>query len=154
MVPESVSVGSPAAHAPISLAGGGHPPRLIWGAATAAERGPVIATLRNLQHRNAIGTHAGGYSVYRALAIAARALSPDHVPDLTGTAPADHIGPHPQWKDGSKIVSLDPWGHLVGDVFRDHLAQGYDIRPTIAVTRARIDIPEIREAIAEGRIKV
>jgi GTP cyclohydrolase II len=114
----------------------------------------VIATLRNPEHRNAIGTHAGGYSVYRALAIAARALSPDHVPDLTGTAPADHIGPHPQWKDGSKIVSLDPWGHLVGDVFRDHLAQGYDIRPTIAVTRARIDIPEIREAIAEGRIKV
>ena len=43
-----------------------------------------------------------------------------------------------------KIVSLDPWGHLVGDVFRDHLARGYDVRPTIAVTRAHIDMPEIR----------
>ena len=47
------------------------PPRLVWGAPTAAERGPVIATLRNPNHRNAVGSHAGGYSVYRALAIAA-----------------------------------------------------------------------------------
>ena len=72
-------------------------PHLVWGAPTAAERGPVIATLRNANHRNAVGSHAGGYSVYRALAIAARALKPDHVADLTDTSPADRIGPHPQW---------------------------------------------------------
>ena len=34
-----------------------------------------------------------------------------------------------------------------------HLARGYDIRPTIAVTRAHIDMPEIRAAIAAGRIR-
>jgi GTP cyclohydrolase II len=128
-------------------------PQLVWGAPTAAERGPVIATLRNPAHRNAVGSHAGGYSVYRALAIAARTLSHDHVADLTDTAPIDSIGPHPQWCDPKKIVSLDPWGHLVGEIFREHLARGYDVRPTIAVTRAHIDMPEIRAAIAARRIR-
>src|SRR5215470_2262730 len=128
-------------------------PQLVWGAATAAERGPVIATLRNPNHRNAVGSHAGGYSVYRALAIAARTLAHDHVADLTDTAPVERVGPHPQWCDAKKIVSLDPWGHLVGEVFRDHLARGYDVRPTIAVTRAHIDMPEIRAAIAARRVR-
>src|SRR5262249_40131105 len=59
------------------------PPQLVWGAPSAAERGPVIATLRNAAHRNAVGSHAGGYSVYRALAIAARTLAHDHIADLT-----------------------------------------------------------------------
>ena len=130
------------------------PPRIEWGAATAAERGPVIATLRNPRHRNAIGTHAGGYSVYRALAIAAKTLKPDQLADLTDTAPAERIGPHPQWFGTKKIVSLDPWGHLVGEQFRDYLARGYDIRPTIAITRANIDMPEVRQAIVAGRIPV
>src|SRR5262244_2415825 len=128
-------------------------PPLVWGAPTAAERGPVIATLRNPSHRNAVGSHAGGYSVYRALAIAARTLPHDHIADLTDTAPVERIGPHPQWSDPKKIVSLDPWGHLVGEAFRDHLARGYDVRPTIAVTRAHIDMPEIRAAIAARRIR-
>jgi GTP cyclohydrolase II len=129
------------------------PPAIAWGADSAAERGPVIATLRNPAHRNAIGTHAGGYSVYRALAIAARALKPDQLADLTDTAPADRIGPHPQWKNAENIVSLDPWGHLVGEAFGDYLARGYDIRPTIAVTRAHVDMPEVHAAIEAGRIK-
>ena len=61
-------------------------PQLVWGAPTAAERGPVIATLSNPDHRNAVGSHAGGYSVYRALAIAARTdaivPTPMHIFDL------------------------------------------------------------------------
>src|SRR5215469_5340245 len=125
---------------------------LRWGAATAAERGPVIAT-RDPAHRNAIGTHAGSYSVYRALAIAARALQSSHRPNLTDTLPADLIGPHPQWASEHKIVSLDPWGHLVGEVFAEELARGIDIRPTIAVTRAHIDMPEVRAAITAARLR-
>jgi GTP cyclohydrolase II len=125
---------------------------LRWGAATAAERGAVIAT-RDPAWRNAIGTHAGSYSVYRALAIAARALCSNHRPDLTDTLPPDLIGPHPQWASEDKIVSLDPWGHLVGEVFADELARGIDVRPTIAVTRAHIDMPEVRAAITAGRIQ-
>jgi GTP cyclohydrolase II len=74
-------------------------------------------------------------------------------PSNRDTAPIDRIGPHPQWSDAKKIVSLDPWGHLVGEAFADYLARGYDIRPTIAVTRAHIDMPEIREAITARRIR-
>jgi GTP cyclohydrolase II len=129
------------------------PPPLQWGAAKPELRGPIVATLRNPHHRNAIGAHAGGYSVYRALAIAARTLARDHLADLSGTAPANRVGPFAQWADPDKIVSIDPWGHLVGTAFAEHLAQGYDIRPTIAVTRAHIDLPEIRAAIDAGRIR-
>ena len=129
------------------------PEPLRWGARNAAARGGIVAA-PNDPHRTAIGGHGGGYSVYRALAIASGALPSDHRPDLTDTAPADRIGPHPQWFDADKIVSLDPWGHLVGESFADRLARGEDIRPTIAITRARIDLPEIRTAIAAGRLRV
>ena len=126
---------------------------LSWGAPTAKERGPVIGSIKNPQHHNVIGVHSGAYGVYRALAVAAGKLDPVHRPDLTNTSPPVDIGPYPQWGDADKIVSLDPWGHLVADVFRDELAQGYDIRPTIAITKARISFPEIREAMQAGRLK-
>jgi len=132
--------------------GGGKAPPIRWGAATAAERGPLVATL-NSGRRNVIGAHSGSYAVYRALAIAAGKLDPIHVPDLTNTLPVEPIGPHPQWADPAKIVSLDPWGHLVADVFADRLKEGWDIRPTIAVTRAHIHMPELQAAIAAGRLK-
>lgn len=123
-----------------------------WGAATAAERGPVIASLTDPAQRNAIGTHSGAYAVYRALAVAAGSLKREHRPDLTDTAPAADIGPHAQWAEPGRIVSLDPWGHLVADVFADRIAAGTDIRPTIAVTRAHINMPELRQAIDAGRL--
>jgi GTP cyclohydrolase II len=122
-----------------------------WGAASAAKRGPVVGTLT--AQRNAIGTHSGSYSLYRALAVAAGTLDPVHVPDLTNTAPATPIGPHRKWNDPSAIVSLDPYGHLVSEAFAGELAEGWDIRPTIAVTRARVNIPEFRDAIAAGRLR-
>ena len=124
-----------------------------WGARTAAERGPVIASLTDVAHRNAIGTHGGAYAVYRALAVASGALQRDHRPDLTDTAPAETIGPHAQWGDPDKIVSLDPWGHLVASAFAEEIAAGYDVRPTIAVTKAHINMPELKGAIAAGRLK-
>lgn len=123
-----------------------------WGASTPTERGPVIATMTNPAHRNAVGTHAGAYAVYRALAIASGQLQRDHRPDLTDTAPADTIGPFPQWCDPDKIVSLDPWGHLVSTAFADRIAAGVDIRPTIAITRAHINMPELSAAIMAGRL--
>ena len=122
-----------------------------WGAANAAERGPVVGTLT--AQRNAIGAHSGSYSLYRALAVAAGTLDPVHVPDLTNTAPATSIGPHRKWDDPSAIVSLDPYGHLVSEAFAGALAEGWDIRPTIAVTKARVNMPEFRNAIAAGRLR-
>ena len=101
-----------------------------WGAANSRERGPIVGTLTDLGRRNAIGTHSGAYSLYRALAVAAGTLDPVHVPDLTDTAPATSIGPFPQWADPQKIVSLDPYGHLISEVFEEQLHDGVDIRPT------------------------
>jgi len=124
-----------------------------WGAATPKERGPVVATLTDPAPRNAIGAHSGAYSLYRALAVAAGTLDPVHVPDLSNTAPAVAIGPFPQWSDPSKIVSLDPYGHMVSEVFAEELASGWDIRPTIAVTRARVGMPEVKEALRDGRLE-
>ena len=124
-----------------------------WGAATPLERGPLVASLGNSAHRNVIGTHSGAYSVYRALAVASGALQRDHRPDFTNTAPAEPIGPHPQWCDPDKIVSLDPWGHLVSTVYADLITAGVDVRPTIAVTKAHINMPELKDAIVAGRLK-
>jgi GTP cyclohydrolase II len=124
-----------------------------WGAATAAERGPVIASLTDMASRNAIGTHGGAYAVYRALAVASGALQRDHRPDLTDTSPAELVGPHPQWADPDKIVSMDPWGHLVSTAFAEQIAAGADVRPSIAITKAHINMPELKAAIAAGRLK-
>jgi GTP cyclohydrolase II len=134
--------------------GGSKPIPINWGAPDAATRGPIIATLTNPDQRNVIGTHSGSYAVYRALAIAAKALDPQHVPDLTNTTPTDAFGPHPSWSDPEKIVSIDPWGAVVADVFRAYLDKGYDIRPTIAVTKAHIDMPEVTDAVEAGRLTV
>jgi GTP cyclohydrolase II len=136
---------------------GGHGPKPVpihWGAADAATRGPVIATVTNPAQRNAIGTHSGSYSLYRAVAVAAGALDPLRKPDLTDTAPAEVIGPHPQWCDSQRIVSLDPLGAVVSEAFKPFFESGYDIRPTIAVTKAHIRMPELDGAIEAGRLQI
>jgi len=123
-----------------------------WGAASARERGPVIGTVTSGADRNAIGAHGGSYSLYRALAISSGALNPIARPDLTDTAPVIEIGPAPQWGDPARIVSLDPWGHRVAEDFRKEIAEGLDIRPTIAVTRARLTLPELNDLVARKQI--
>ena len=129
-------------------------PALHWGAATAAERGPLVGTTTNRSQRNVVGTHSGSYGVYRALAVAAGNLTRGHRADLTNTAPTDLVGPYPPWGDAEKIVSIDPWGASVQSVFADHLERGYDIRPTIAVTKAHVHLPEIKQALAFQRLQV
>ena len=136
----------PASHGPGPLP-------ILWGAAEPLKRGPVIATMTAPAQRNVIGAHAGTYAIYRALAVAAGALDPGHRADLTDTAPAEIIGPHAAWADPERIVSLDPFGARVAEVYRDYLDAGYDLRPTIAIARAHIEIPEIRRAIDAGRLK-
>ncbi|MBB2992741.1 GTP cyclohydrolase II [Mycolicibacterium iranicum] len=135
-----------------SHSGGSDAPALCWGAPTAAERGPVVGTTTERGHRNVVGTHSGAYGVYRALAVAAGTLSREHRADLTNTSPTDVIGPHPQWGDPEAIVSLDPWGAMVAEVFDREIAGGIDIRPTIAVTKAQVILPEVHDALARGRL--
>ena len=137
-------------HAP---AMGGKAPPISWGAQGPEGRGPVVGTVTEPAHRNVIGTHSGAYSLYRALAVAAGTLDPEHKPDLTNTTPTARIGPFPQWADPARIVSLDPYGHMASEVFVDEIERGIDIRPTIAITRARINMPEMSAAIAAGRLE-
>jgi GTP cyclohydrolase II len=123
-----------------------------WGDPDPKRRGPVIGSVTNPADRNVIGAHGGSYSLYRALAISARALNPLARPDLRNTHPTAAIGPHPQWSEPGKIVSLDPWGHLAGEVYADEIAGGVDVRPTIAVTKARLNMPEILAAMGARRL--
>jgi GTP cyclohydrolase II len=125
---------------------------VTWGAGTACERGPIIGTVSRPQDRNVIGTHGGSYALYRALAVSSGALNPLRRPDLANTEPAVAIGPFAQWTGVRTIVSLDPWGHMAAEAFRSQIAEGTDVRPSIAVTRARLDISEIRHAMAAGRL--
>jgi GTP cyclohydrolase II len=125
---------------------------ISWGAASPAARGPIIGTVTRSSDRNVIGAHGGAYGLYRALAVSTGALNPLARPDLTNTSPAANIGPHLQWSQPDRIVSMDPWGHLAQDVFAREIAEGLDVRPTIAVTKARLNLPEILDAIRLGRL--
>jgi GTP cyclohydrolase II len=125
-----------------------------WGAADPHTRGAIIGSLRSLKHRNVIGTHAGSYGVYRALAVASGVLDPTHKADLTNTAPIVQLGPHPSWGDPDKIVSLDPFGAFGSSTFADLSSEEYDVLPTIAITKAHINIPELKDEIAAGRLQV
>ncbi|KAI0632376.1 GTP cyclohydrolase N terminal-domain-containing protein [Trametes polyzona] len=130
---------------------------LQWGAADASTRGPVICSRlpSSIKQRNAIGAHSGSYSIYRALAIAMGTLNPTHKPDYSKTEPAVPIPQQPSWSDPSKIVSFDPWGHLVPQVYRRELEElGLDVRPSIAVTRAHMKLSEIDESVRKGSLTI
>lgn len=124
-----------------------------WGEENPHDRGPIVGTMTNPMAKNTIGTHGGSYSVYLAASVAAGRLDPAFVPDLENTSPVTGVGPHPQWSEPGKIVAMDPFGHMVTDAFADQMEAGLDVRPTIAVTQARLSMLEIREAITEGRLK-
>lgn len=82
-------------------------------------------------------------------------LSPTHKPDYSKTEPAISIPPQPAWSDPTKIVSFDPWGHLVPQVFKHELEDlGLDVRPSIAVTRAHMKLSEIDEAARRGDLTI
>src|SRR5260370_12172955 len=128
--------------------GGEAAPPVIWGARDPKIRGPVVGTVGDPAKRNVIGVHSGSYGIYRALAIAAQELKADHRPDFTNTSPAELIGPFESWFDPKKIVSLDPWGHMIADVFADKLAAGCDIPPPIALTHAHASMPAVMHSLA------
>lgn len=125
---------------------------IAWGAEAARGRGPIIGTVSRPADRNVIGTHGGSYALYRALAVSSGTLNPIRRADLTNTQPAVAVGPFPQWSDSRAIVSLDPWGHMVAEAFQSEIAEGIDIRPSIAVARARLDLYEMQLAVSAGRL--
>jgi len=137
-----------------SHSSGGKPHKfpIEWGASTAQARGPVIGSTTARGDRNVIGAHGGAYSIYRALAVSSGTLDPNARPDLKDTGPVVEMGPHRQWVGQQTIVSLDPWGHRVAEDFGAEIEDGLDLRPTIAITKARLMLPEVREAIELGRL--
>lgn len=143
-------------HIPITThtnAFGVDPVPITWSHPNPQIRGPVICTVGHSSQRNAIGAHQGSYCIYTGLAVAGGKLDPNYVPNLKGTSPVFKIGPHPSWYDPKKIASLDPFGHATTEVFAKWLEKGWDIRPTMAITKAHLDLPECREALAAGRLK-
>ncbi|KAI0472039.1 GTP cyclohydrolase N terminal-domain-containing protein [Xylariaceae sp. FL0804] len=133
-----------------------NPLPLNWGA-PAPERGPVVVSRSSstIRKRNAIGAHGGSYSIYFALALASKQLNANHRPDFTNAEPAANIGPFPQWSDKKKIVAMDPWGHLGPWLFKDIMEkENVDIRPTIAITKAHMKLPELQESVRSGRLYV
>jgi len=129
------------------------PIAIEWGAEAPSKRKPIIGTNRNNSARNAIGGHSGSYIIYRALAVASGALDTSYMPNYKDTTPVFKIGPFPGWFDEKKIATIDPFGHLVSEVFSEYLEKGFDIRPTIAVTKAHVDLIEIKEALRLGRLE-
>jgi GTP cyclohydrolase II len=101
-----------------------------------------------------MGAHGGSYSIYNALAIAAGDLPPDFRPDFTNTQPTFKFPHQPAWGDPTKIVSLDPFGHDIVNQFKEYLDVGWDLRPTMAVTRANMRLAEVEKAVGEGKLEV
>lgn len=81
-------------------------------------------------------------------------LDPTHKPDYSKTEPAVPIPPQPSWSDPTKIVSFDPWGHLVQQVFKREFDGGLDVRPSIAVTKAHMKLTEIDEVARKGDLQI
>ena len=129
-------------------------PAIHWAAKSAEERGPVIGTISDKQHRNCIGSHSGSYTVYRALSIASGKFSSSHRPDLENTHPTESVKPQPSWYEPGRIISMDPWGADIVGSFGDYIKKGLNIQPTVAITQARLQLPEVKEAIAAGRLPV
>ena len=113
----------------------------------------MIGTVSQPGTRNVIGSHGGSYALYRALAVSSGALDPIRRPDLTNTHPAATIGPFPQWTEPEQ----DRLARSLGASGRREL-QGRDRRgprhpPEHRDHRARLDLIEMRDALAAGRLK-
>jgi hypothetical protein len=87
------------------------------------------------------------------LAVASKNLDIDHKPDFTNTEPAADIGPFPTWSDAKKIVAMDPYGHLSPWLYKGIMdKENVEIRPSIAITKAHMKLPELETSVQKGRL--
>lgn len=50
---------------------------------------------------------------------------------------------------------MDPLGHLAPWLYKDYIGkEDVEIRPTIAITKAHMKLPELEQSMKEGRLKV
>ncbi|ONH68188.1 putative GTP cyclohydrolase URC1 [Cyberlindnera fabianii] len=128
-----------------------------WGHSDPSVRGPVVCSRYKdgLTKHNAIGANAGSYCIYHALAVGSKQLNPNYDADYTNAEPAFEIKEQPQWGDIKKIVSMDPFGHLVPWLFADvGKSENVEIKPTISITKAHMQLAEMKEAVDKGRLVV
>ncbi|KAL8640574.1 MAG: hypothetical protein Q9228_002526 [Teloschistes exilis] len=114
------------------------PISMNWGHSDPVKRGPVVVSRsqNTIRRRNA-----------------SRNLDKNHKPDFTNAQPAVGLGPFPQWGDAKKIVSIDPWGHVSPWVYASMIREeNLHLRPTIAITRAHMKLPELEESVRAGRL--
>jgi len=120
-----------------------------WALRDTTERGPVIGTTTSRVAPQRNRHPSGSYGVYRALAVAAKALPRWPSGDLTDTMPTAPHRPYPQWFDriaSSRLTRSAPSWATLSRADRKGSTSG----PPIAVTQARIDMPEVRTAIASA----
>ena len=137
---------------------------------------PNIIINKNSKWRNGFGCQRGPFSLYRALSIATNKMSEDHFPDLEDTEPVFNPKPNKNWE---KITSFHPYGHsqvssysyvephdnktnylklksedtlLSQDLENTKPRETIPIEPTIAVTKAKLNIPEIDNLITKGEL--
>jgi hypothetical protein len=85
--------------------------------------------------------------------VASKNLDITHKPDFTNTEPAAQIGPFPTWWDPQKIVAMDPYGHLSPWLYKDTMdKENVEIRPSIAITKAHMKLPELENSVRNGRL--
>ncbi len=123
-------------------------PKIVWGAATPAARGPVIGTLRRCQPAQrdrrpfrllcALPGARGRVGQPQRAAPAGphrhRAGGGDRAPSAVGRRPRRSSRSIPTATSSARrSPTCSP--------------QGWDIRPTIAVTRARLTVPELKHAV-------
>ncbi|CDO94029.1 unnamed protein product [Kluyveromyces dobzhanskii CBS 2104] len=128
-----------------------------WGATDYQERGPIVPSKskNGISKHNCIGAHAGSYCIYQALAIASNQLKRDHVADYTNAQPAFTVPEQPEWFNKHDIVSMDAFGHLTQYLFDDvSKSENVDIKPTIAITKANMQLLELKEAVEKGELKI
>lgn len=128
-----------------------------WGLTDPKQRGPIVASRMGngvLKH-NAIGSYAGCYNIYHALAVGSHQLDPRYKADYTNAEPAYNFKQQPSWSDKLKICAMDPFGHLAPWLF-DSISENeqVEIRPTISITKAHLQLVELENAVKTGQLTV
>lgn len=132
-----------------------NPIKMNWYDSNPENRGPVVVSKYKdgMTKHNAIGAHAGPYSIYHALSVASKQLDLNHEPDYTNAHPPFNFPQQKQWSTEGKIVSMDPFGHLAPWIFNDlSTKENVQIKPTMSITKAILSIPEIKEEVKNGNL--
>ncbi|AQZ15865.1 (ZYRO0F14454g) [Zygosaccharomyces parabailii] len=130
---------------------------LNWGESSPEARGPIVASRYKdgLLKHNAIGAHSGPYCIYHALAVGSQQLNPEYTADYTNSQPAFTVPEQKAWFNKDDIVAMDVFGHLT-PFFYDEISkqENVDVRPTIAITKAHMQLMEMKDAVEKGRLQV